>query len=148
VAQGLVAAGAVVAFGACAEPFTIDGPPGIELGTGEYAYEPVEDGQDIPLIHGPQGGYHVWVGLRMRDMNPNGMRLDTAVELADTATPVGRPLFFRFTMFRGESGEFEYAGLPEQLEPAEVEGRAIRIEVVATDRGGRTATDAMIAIPR
>jgi hypothetical protein len=36
-------------------------PPNITLGTGTANYEALAEGADIELIHGPQGGYHLWV---------------------------------------------------------------------------------------
>src|SRR5689334_1921019 len=37
------------------------GEPTLVIGTGESAFEPVED--SVELVHGPQGGYHVYVAL-------------------------------------------------------------------------------------
>ncbi len=38
-------------------------PPPFEVGTGEICYAPLVDGQVVPHITGPQGGYHVWGGF-------------------------------------------------------------------------------------
>lgn len=51
---------------ACApepEPEPVD--PAIELGTGDIDFEPLADGGDIYVIHGPQGGYHLLASLRV-----------------------------------------------------------------------------------
>lgn len=38
-----------------------------EVGTGEPCFLAIEDGTVVPLIGGPQGGYHIWLGVRCRD---------------------------------------------------------------------------------
>ncbi|HMV70201.1 MAG TPA: hypothetical protein PKA64_25390 [Myxococcota bacterium] len=38
--------------------------PGCELGTGATALEPLVDGQDLPQVRGPQGGWHVYGSVR------------------------------------------------------------------------------------
>ena len=38
--------------------------PAFELGTGELEFEALEDGDEILVIHGPQGGYHLLGSLR------------------------------------------------------------------------------------
>jgi len=48
---------ALVLLGGCAGPGTED--PGMQLGTGEVEFEAVQDGDTLPVIRGPQGGYHV-----------------------------------------------------------------------------------------
>lgn len=38
--------------------------PTLEIGLGLGEYTPIPDGGEFPLIHGPQGGYHLEIGLR------------------------------------------------------------------------------------
>ena len=40
----------------------------VELGTGEIAFEPISEGQDLELIRGPQGGYHFLVSIRTKNL--------------------------------------------------------------------------------
>ena len=44
--------------------------PGVELGTGEIAFEALEAGQDLEVIRGPQGGYHFLVSIRTKNIVP------------------------------------------------------------------------------
>ncbi|MEC7241888.1 MAG: hypothetical protein VXW32_11715 [Myxococcota bacterium] len=37
----------------------------IEIGTGEWEWSTLEDGADIPVIMGPQGGYHLLGSVRV-----------------------------------------------------------------------------------
>lgn len=43
------------------------GPPGeasLEVGTGTARFAPVLDGEEVPLVRGAQGGWHLWVSVR------------------------------------------------------------------------------------
>jgi hypothetical protein len=44
----------------CASP----GPASVALGTGWASFEPLADGQDLELVYGPQGGWHIDLSLR------------------------------------------------------------------------------------
>ena len=43
----------------------------VEVGTGQEAYEPVEDGDAVTIQHGPQGGWHIWTAIDVRGTGPN-----------------------------------------------------------------------------
>lgn len=67
-----IAALALLAVGGCGglvggtdkgtvEPETCEGTePTITVGTGQYGYEALEDGDPVVVVNGPQGGWHVW----------------------------------------------------------------------------------------
>jgi len=48
------------------------GPPELSLGTGESTFVPLMNGDEVELIHGPQGGWHVVVSARMSGVDPDG----------------------------------------------------------------------------
>ncbi len=50
-------------------------PAILEIGTGEQEYEALEDGDWVEPIWGPQGGQHIWMGLRATGIDP-GTGLD------------------------------------------------------------------------
>lgn len=52
-----------------------DAEPWLELGAGLYAYENLEDGDTIELVHGFQGGWHVDMAIRFGDLGPSGIHL-------------------------------------------------------------------------
>jgi hypothetical protein len=37
--------------------------PVVAIGTGESAYAPLTAGQEVEMVHGAQGGWHVWLAL-------------------------------------------------------------------------------------
>ena len=42
----------------------------LELGTGAAIFEPISDGDTVGLTRGPQGLQHVYVSLRLREVDP------------------------------------------------------------------------------
>lgn len=148
---------ATLLLGAGCTGFEVSGPPSVEVGTGQFDFEPVEVAEELPIIEGPQGGYHVWLGLRVRNLDPRNLRIDSQLFDAalpeDTASPpepgtVGEPFFFFVRLFDDpEDGVFRTAGLPHQVERNRVRDRRLRLEVLATDRDGRTAEGSMIIVP-
>ncbi|WP_437756132.1 hypothetical protein [Sorangium sp. So ce1389] len=38
-----------------------------EVGTGETCFERIDDGATLPVMAGPQGGYHLWLAVGCRD---------------------------------------------------------------------------------
>lgn len=140
----------------CVEP-EITGDPSMEVGTGEFDFESVEKGQEVPIVRGPQGGDHVWLGVRVRNLLTRRLRLDSQLYVSDgpedtgvqEPDPVGEPFFFFPPFFpdEDEDGTFVTAGLPHQVTPGRVRGRRLRLEVIATDREERTVTGSMIIVP-
>lgn len=55
---------ALLALLACGEDVTL------EAGIGAEAFAPAADGDDLPLVLGPQGSYHVWGALRATGVVP------------------------------------------------------------------------------
>ncbi|MDP2307216.1 MAG: hypothetical protein Q8P18_14415 [Pseudomonadota bacterium] len=45
-------------------------PATVEVGGGSLAFEPVADGAEMTMVHGPQGGWHVLASARFSDVNP------------------------------------------------------------------------------
>ena len=46
------------------------GEPGIELGTGEWEWETLEGVTEMPIIQGPQGGFHFLGSVRVSGIEP------------------------------------------------------------------------------
>jgi hypothetical protein len=55
----------------CLDALPVEDPPLpepepiLEVGTGTFRFEPLADGAPLPLIYGAQGGWHVWVAIRV-----------------------------------------------------------------------------------
>lgn len=46
------------------------GDPAVEIGTGDREFISIEDGDQLPLIHGPQGGNHILGAIRLWNIDP------------------------------------------------------------------------------
>ena len=58
------------------------GEPAVDIGTGEIEFVPLEDGDDLALVEGPQGGYHLFGALRCK-----GIVAGDPDSLAETTNP-------------------------------------------------------------
>lgn len=115
----------------------------VEIGTGLTEFIDIDDGDDVELVMGPQGGWHVDVALRLYDLDPQDMQLlieGFYVEDDESATiEIERLLTLR--RVRDEGDHFLRVG--DQLvftvaDGSLVEGRDIRIEVQAIQASGGT----------
>ncbi|WP_437585350.1 hypothetical protein [Sorangium sp. So ce1000] len=66
--------------GGCRLP---DEPTAFEIGTGETCFESIEDGDTLPVMAGPQGGYHLWFAVGCSDC---GERVRVRYSVKDPAT--------------------------------------------------------------
>jgi hypothetical protein len=57
--------------------------PVVAIGTGETAYAPLTPGQVVEMVHGPQGGWHIWLGVSV-EYAPQFVRLE--YEVVDVLT--------------------------------------------------------------
>jgi hypothetical protein len=86
----LVALAALVAAGCGPSPSAAPGPVpipatpatlAVELGTGMDTFTPLADGGAVNVVTGPQGGHHVWVGVRVHDTTVTDVKMNlTATE--------------------------------------------------------------------
>jgi hypothetical protein len=110
--------------------------PSLEIGQGEFEYEPLEAGGTIELIHGPQGGFHTLTGLLARD-------IDASEQLtAELRGYVGDEQVggsFPYVNFRcaGDAGSEAWAVyLFWERPPEQLHMQTVRIEVELTDADG------------
>jgi hypothetical protein len=55
---------------ACAPKESAPAPLDARLGAGEWEWEGLEDGDEIPVIQGPQGGFHILGSVRVSGVEP------------------------------------------------------------------------------
>jgi hypothetical protein len=94
-------------------------PPGggraeVILGTGQTDFHTLPDGP-IQLEKGPQGGHHLWVALRMKNLKQAGSRTIITGVQPDTGLTVPETSFV-FTFDRDEGGYCKLFGLRYQLD--------------------------------
>lgn len=135
----------------CAEPDL--GPPWAEIGAGESAFSPLDDGDTIQIVGGPQGGFMMALAVRAggigagdeRDpSDPSNPRITFRAWLAGETDPVGIITLQRGMAADG-SGELETHGTWLIFNPAvgtELYFDAtLTLEVKIVDAAGRTAQD-------
>ncbi len=60
------------------------GAPIARVGTGGTSFEAVDEGQDVPIWYGSQGGYHVFYSVEMENLCPVVfLRISMLVDLGD-----------------------------------------------------------------
>jgi len=129
--------------------------PGLEVGTGNAAFISAPDGADVEVHQGPQGGFHVYVSLRVANILPG----DPTLPPSDPAQPTTRviatdavgtvladlTLTFPYAPVDGMDGTYELIGWAEVLQIcacAIVAGDPLTITGIVTDSAGTTVTDA------
>ena len=121
-------------------------PLPVELGTGALFFEPLVDGTTVPIIMGPQGGYHVWAAIRVGDGALDQVTVDLRGSFEDDGSPVG--MSSRFAVVLLPSGAVrEAAGLRQFIEdPAVAHGRRIAIHIDLEAADGRRGADDMVVV--
>lgn len=113
--------------------------PLLEVGTGVNTFAALADGDDIGIIFGPQGGYHVWTALRARkDLAPTRVETRVSVRLEGAELSQNG---YRLNLV--DSGDhYEWYGLQALIpDPAVVDGKSVELRVDVTDAQGRAAFD-------
>ncbi len=144
------AALALAAFG-CGDPMPPTPFEGtLEIGTGETAFEPLADEQEVPLVFGPQGGHHVWISFRVTGFEREQVLMDLDVVPLSEQEPPPRASPVRLFMSElGEGGRYEYVGWPAQLADAGCYvGVPLSFRMTLTDPDGNEVSDEVVVIPQ
>jgi hypothetical protein len=119
------------------------GPPALQIGTGQTSYLPLAPGQTLQAEAGPQGGHHIWIATRMKNLK---QRLTTTrIEGVQPETRATiPPSTFVFTYAPDEGDYCKLYGLRYQLDNLGIDykqflGKALDVVVTLTDTSGSTA---------
>lgn len=137
-------------------------PPMVEIGTGETEFVPLEDGDTIYIVYGPQGGYHFNGSLRVQ-----GIEAGDPDHIDDPRNPI--TIFEAFegdnrvdmdaSTYKqgidpvdGEPGVYEMIGRRVILDitsDAVLDGKEVRMTVRIEDVNGVVVEDGrtLLAIP-
>lgn len=116
------------------------GAPEVVVGTGQTDYLPLTDGQTIQLEKGPQGGHHMYVALRMKNLKRSGSTTTLTATQPGTNIPAP-PSSFVFT-FDGDTGGYcKLYGLRFQLDALNTDlqqflGKPLDVKVTVKDNAG------------
>jgi hypothetical protein len=120
------------------------GDPSIEIGTGQTDYVAISDGVTLAPEKGPQGGHHLWIALRTRNVKQTGSSVAITAEQPGTGLKVP-PTTFVFPLEPADHGYCKLYGLRLQLDNASVPvqsflGQPLDLRVTVTDSDGKTAS--------
>ena len=112
------------------------GAPVVVVGEGQADYLPMMDGDTDQVEAGPQGGHHVWVAIRAKNLHQSGSITSVTGHFPDLGLDVG-PFTVIFTMEPDEGGYCELYGLRFQLDETtpidQLLGHPLDITVTVTD---------------
>lgn len=121
------------------------GDPEVILGEGQSNFFPVEPGQVLQVEAGPQGGYHVWIASRIRNLKQGGSITEvTGSFVARDYSPP--PLSIVFSFDPDEGDYCKIYGLRFRLDDPEhpietLLGEELDLTVTITDSDGDVGTD-------
>jgi hypothetical protein len=114
-----------------------------ELGTGQLEYQPLADGQLLPISPGPQGGCHFFLSVITDGFAERRFKLQYEVFFADSSTTTGSRSSFtvRLRSAEGMPGKCQHLGTTAFLiQPWFLENERLMVEVNVEDDEGRKAT--------
>jgi hypothetical protein len=125
------------------------GAPEVFLGTGQTDYAPLSDGQTLQLEKGPQGGHHIWIAARQRNLRQSGSRTTLTAKIVDNPTSPVTPAAYVFTFDPDEGNYCKLWGLRFQLDSGATDlgadykrflGKKLEVTVEIVDSTNATAT--------
>ena len=115
------------------------GEPVVIVGRGQSDYLPMEDYELAQIEAGPQGGHHVWVAVRLKNLHQSGSITELSGSVPDLGIDV-QPFAVIFTFDPDEGGYCKLYGLRFQIDgQSSVEplfGQKMKIGVKITDKDG------------
>jgi len=116
-----------------------DGPPTVLVGKGMSDYLPVTDYDVAQLEAGPQGGHHIWVALRMKNLRQSGTITALSGHIQELDLDVN-PFTVIFTFDPDEGGYCKLYGLRFQLDGKvpvdQVLGKTLKVTATVKDKDG------------
>lgn len=120
------------------------GAPEVIVGKGQSDFFPAVDGEVAQVEAGPQGGHHIWISARVRNLGRSGSITEVGGEIPSLGLSL-TPLKVVFTLDTDEGGWCKIFGLRFQLDVAQdiepMLGEPVEVYVKIVDVDGAEATD-------
>ena len=115
----------------------------VTLGTGQTDFVALKDGETMSPEKGPQGGHHLWIAVRQKNLKQLGSTVTVSAEQPGTALKVP-PTSFVFPFEAADAGFCKLYGLRLQLDNSSVPvglflGKPLDVKVSVRDADGRVA---------
>jgi len=113
-------------------------PPEVIVGQGQSDFLPLADLETVQVERGPQGGYHIWIAVRMKNLLRSGSRTVLTAVSPAVGTTIS-PFEVLFTYDPDEGGYCKLYGLRFQLDANGVDylpllGKELDVTATVTDR--------------
>lgn len=120
------------------------GEPVVFIGKGQADYLPIQQGETLQVEAGPQGGYHVWISARLKNLRQSGTVTEVRGRVAELDYDT-QPYSVVFRLERDEGGFCKVYGLRFQIDGPEMPiasllGKELDISVSVSDPAGASAT--------
>ena len=125
--------------------------PRIEVGTGTASFVALNDGDEVAIVKGPQGGYHIWGAIRSDGvLDPKGLEVHYFVLDGATGAEIQGDNAYRLTLVKNGPYDEWYGmiGFLGSSVPANVQGLPTVMKLTVKDSRGLTASDERRVIPR
>ncbi len=134
---------ALTPFLGCSEPSPADSgvEHWLELGTGETEFVSLEDGDEVPLVYGPQGGWHIDATARFGGIELDGAWLTYVATDPDDGAVLNYPYEAKLHPSLLQEIEDGWLRVGDRAVFAietdeEILGRTVQLEVTLTDGTG------------
>ena len=121
--------------------------PWMEIGTGVTEFEPLTEGQEIPIVQGPQGGYHVWGGLQGFNFEPDNAEISYLL-IIDGETVADALYYDDIPRVRDR---YEYSRVAvvlfDEIDPESVSGQTATLALRLRTADGEELTDQIDVVP-
>jgi hypothetical protein len=116
----------------------------LQIGTGQSYYLPLTKGQTLQAETGAQGGHHIWIATRMKNMKQMGTTTKIVGVQPETGARIP-PTTLAFSYSPDEGGYCKLYGIRYQLDNEGIDytqflGKPLDVTVTATDPSGTTTT--------
>jgi hypothetical protein len=120
------------------------GPPSLQVGTGQSYYVPLKPDQTLQAEAGPQGGHHIWIATRMKNLKQTGSVTRVSGVQPGTGLTIP-PTTLAFTYAPDEGSYCKLYGIRYQLDNEGIDykpflGKPLDVTVTVTDPSGASAT--------
>jgi hypothetical protein len=152
-AWGCVLAAALCACGSGAPGATASASERhIVLGTGEAEFEPMDGEPEITLVHGSQGGFHVWASFLAYGFDSSTLNLLLTTSVDGSGD---EPLVMHATLTTHDVTDADgvtartFAGFPAQIRNAPcVDGQRVKIDLQLSEGSGPASEDVRYCIAK
>jgi hypothetical protein len=126
------------------------GPVSVQVGSGQLAYAPLIRDEELQAEAGPQGGHHLWIALRGRNLSQRGTTTTISAVQPETGAKIP-PSAFAFPFDPAEDAACDLYGLRYQLDNGGIDytqflGKPLDVTATVTDGSSTASSSSRIRV--